>query len=343
MVDGLAPLRAELSKGPPRSLYVLVGEDVWAREEACRIIEEALAQQAGSFDRQVLFGDEAGPEAIMTAIGTGSLFQDVRVVIVRGFDRLTAADQDRVVPILSRLPTGVYTILTCRTADRRRSAFRELSRVGRWVSCDPPAPEVLPRWVAERARSMGLRLSAGAARLLIELTGPDPKMLDTELDKLAVYAQGQPVDEKTVQETASVAVPQAAEHAVFRMAEAVAGGRAEEALVLLDRLLAVGEPPLVVLSILARHFRLLALAAGSTEPAKELGARLGVPPFAAERLRRQAGAVGVEGAAAALRRILKADLEIKTGRDPRLTLETLVVTLAWERKSKTSSPKLSTR
>src|SRR5690606_41629137 len=52
---------------------------------------------------------------------------------------------------------------------------------------------------------------------------------------------------------ASVAIPHAAEYAIFRFADAVAEGRPKDALAILNDLLAVGQPPLVILSMIARQ------------------------------------------------------------------------------------------
>ncbi|MFS8542620.1 MAG: DNA polymerase III subunit delta [Limnochordales bacterium] len=305
-----------------------MGEDAFARERACRLIEEALASGPGGVDRLVLYGDETTPEAIMGAIGTGSLFGDARLVVVRGFDRLGADGQEQLTPLLARLPAGVTVVLVATALDRRRKGVQALIRAGRVVACDPPPRGALPQWVKQRARDLGLRLAPDAVQALLASAGPDPQTLHTELEKLATYAGGAPVDAATVEQVASVAIPYAAEYAVFRFADAVAEGRAQDALVILNDLLAVGHPPLALLGMMARQYRLILLVLDAAADRRELAARLRLQPFVVDRLVRQGALLGQERAAAALRRVIQADKEIKTGRDPRIVLETLVVALA---------------
>jgi len=323
-------LSKELRTGAPAGLYLVVGDDAFTRDRACRLIADAAAARApGGLDRTVLYGDEASAELIMSAAGTGSLFGDQRLVIVRAFDRLPAAAQDQLVPLLTRLPAGVTVILVATEVDRRRKAIQELSKTARVIACAAPPPAGLPQWVSQQARAMGLNMAPSAVQALLESTGPDLQTIVTELEKLAVYAQGEPVDAAMVGEVASVAIANAAEYAIFRFADAVAEGRTRDALGILRDLLAVGQPPLYILSMIARQYRLILLALGARAGGQELAARLGLrSAFAADKVARQAARVGERRAQDALRRVVQADLEIKTGRDPRLVLETLVVALA---------------
>lgn len=334
-MDALTQLHKDLRTGPRSGLYLLVGEDAFTRERACRLIEEALNRSDPGLDRTVAYGDEATAEAIMGAIGTGSLFGDARLVVVRGFDRLGAAAQDQLVPLLTRLPAGVTVVLLAAALDRRRKAMQELVKAARVVACDPPPQGALPQWVLQRARALGLNLEPAAVPALLASAGPDPQTLYTELEKLAAYAGSDPVDAAVVEQVASVAIPHAAEYAIFRFADAVAEGRTQDALALLRDLLAVGQPPLYILTMLARQYRLILLAHDASLSGPELAARLGVKsPYAAQKAARQAARVGAAPARAALHRILQADREIKTGRDPRLVLETLVVALAHGQRGK---------
>lgn len=328
-IDALAQLGKTLKTGPVPGLYLLAGEDVFTREQACRMIVDAAASMApGGLDRTVLYGDEATPEAILAAVGTGSLFGDQRLVVVRGFDRIPAAGQDQLVPLLTSLPAGVTAVLMCAGIDRKRKAMQALVRAARLVACDPPPPGSLPQWVMQRARELGMMMQPDAVQSLLDFAGSDLQVLYTELQKLAVYAAGRPVDAAMVHEVGSVAIPHAAEYAIFRFADAVAESRPKDALGILNDLLAVGQPPLVILSMIARQFRLILLAHGAGAGVRELAARLSLNPYVVEKAARQAVRVGPERAAAALHRVAAADVEIKTGRDPRLVLETLVVALA---------------
>lgn len=326
----MAQLKHLLASGPPEGLHVLSGDDELARDEACRLIERALLQADGGCDRTVMYGDEAEPDEIAVAAGTGSLFGNRRLVVVRRYDGMAAASQERLLPVLTDLPAGVCVVLTAKTLDKRLKATKALLSAARVWEFPLPGASQLPRWVADRAAAAGARLSGAAVQTLIELVGTNPLALHTELEKLALYAGGEPVTPAVVQDAASVAIPHAAELAVFHMAEAVADGKTAEALAVLRDLLSVGEHPLVILSLIGRQYRLIMTACGLPPGApRAVTARaLGIPQLPAQRVAAQARALGVEGAARGLRRVLEADIAIKKGLEPRLVLETLVVALS---------------
>jgi len=330
MAATLADFERHLAGRAPEGLFLLLGDDVWAREEALRRIEAALRELDPALDRTVVYGDEANPDELAVSLGTGSLFGSRRLVIVRRCEALPAAAYERLLPLLLRLPASVCAVLAGTALDGRMKAAKALlEAASAWEFALPGAAD-MPRWVAERAAALGVRLAGSAGQTLLDMVGTDPMTLQTELEKLALYADGRTVTPETVREVASIAIPHAAEGAIFQLVEAVAEGRPVAALSVLHDLLSVGEAPLVILSLIGRQYRLILAACGlpAGTPRAVAARELGIPPAPAQRVLAQARAIGVQGAVRGLRRVLQADMAIKKGLEPRLVLETLVVALS---------------
>lgn len=330
MAATLTDLERHVAGRAPEGLFLLLGDDAWAREEALRRIEAALRAADPGFDRTVVYGDEANLDELAVFVGTGSLFGGRRLVIVRRCEAMPASAYERLLPLLSRLPVGVCVVLTGTALDGRLKVTKSLLAAGRVWEFALPAVAEMPSWVAARAAEVGVRLAGDAGQVLLDMVGTDPMTLQTELEKLAAYAGDQPVTADAVREAASIAIPHAAEGAIFQLVEAVADGKPATALSILHDLLAVGEAPLVILSLIGRQYRLILTACGlpAATPRTVAARELGVPPAPAQRVLAQARAVGVDGASRALRRVLQADMAIKKGLEPRLVLETLVVALS---------------
>ncbi|MEX2158718.1 MAG: DNA polymerase III subunit delta [Dehalococcoidia bacterium] len=192
-----------------------------------------------------------------------------------------------------------------------------------------PMPQgELAAWIVQRAPRYGLVLQPRATAALAGLVGNDLQVLDSELQKLAAYANGQPVTEEDVRALVSLARAPS----VFAMADAVIEGRAQDAATLVQRLLADGEAPQLLLSMIARQYRMLLLTKELLDrrvrPA-EIGTRLGVQSFVMQRLLQQAPGHTLERLQHAYRRLLEADLSIKRGVfDDETALQLLVVELA---------------
>lgn len=330
MQGTMADFKRRIASGVPEGLYVLLGDDELAREEACQLIETAVMDEDGGCNRTVVYGDETSADEIAVAIGTGSLFGNRRLLILRRYDGMSAASQAQLLPLLTNLPAGVCVVLTASTLDRRLKATKALLSAGSHWQFSLPKSSELPGWVARRAAAVGVKLTGQAVQTLIGLVGTEPLTLHTELEKLAVYAGSESVVPDTVRQVASIAIPHAAEGAIFSLVEAVADGEPADALTILGDLLAVGEAPLVILSMIGRQYRLILTACGiaSNAPRHVLTRTLGLPTFVAERVAQQARVIGIVGAANGLRRVLQADNAIKKGLEPRLVLETLVVALS---------------
>jgi len=122
------------------------------------------------------------------------------------------------------------------------------------------------------------------------------------------------------------------QHSVFELVDAIGGRQHSRALALLEELLAQKEEPLRLNALLARHFRQLLRARimlhGNVDE-RGMAAALGVPPFVAKKLSGQSR--GFRGAQleAALARLARTDLELKSSRRPgELVLEAAVMDLS---------------
>lgn len=198
----------------------------------------------------------------------------------------------------------------------------------------------LAGWIRQRATRYDLDMDGRAIALLKELVSPDQlRLVDSELRKLATFARGRKVTEDDVRELVSLAV----ETKVFALADAVIEGRTQEAQEQLQRLFAAGQPAPMLLFMLTRQYRQLLLAKDLLERGvrpPEVGAQLGVPGFAAQRLLQQAPRYTSERLRWAYHRLLEADRSIKTGLfDDQTALQLLVFELANAASAGTTPPR----
>jgi len=333
--------------------YVFYGKDRFRAREALdalvRAIDadpsgEGLAENTTRVD-----GASARPADLLSLCQTIPFLGSKRLVIVEGLlarfetagrgrrgapRRGRAADLGDWTQFVEALPglpeTTVLVFLEGEVA--AKNPFLAALPKGTKAQEFKPMPQgELAAWIIQRAPTYGLVLQPRATAALAALAGNDLQVLDSELRKLAAYAGGDTVSEEDVRSLVSLARTPS----VFAMADAVIEGRAQDAAALLQRLLADGEAPQYLLTMIARQYRLLLLTKELLDrrvrPA-EISARLGVQNFAMQRLLQQAPAHTLERLQRAYRRILEADLSIKRGiYDDETALQLLVVELALPR------------
>ena len=186
----------------------------------------------------------------------------------------------------------------------------------------------LALWVEQRARSKGTRLETGVASDLATFVGPNLRLLDSELDKLALYAAGRPVAKTDVR----LLVPYAQEANIFDMVDALGNRQTAQALRLLAQLYNEGAHPLYLLTMIVRQFRILLQTkelVGQGLNKDAVAQRLGLHTFPAGKAVVQAQRYSPQQLQSIFDRLLDTDIAIKTGRmEASLALYLLVVELA---------------
>jgi DNA polymerase-3 subunit delta len=190
-----------------------------------------------------------------------------------------------------------------------------------------PKPGQLPGWIHRCARDKGGALSTEATAMLAALVGPDLRLLDSEIEKLLLYAEGRQVTTRDV----SLLVSRASETKIFDLVDCIGLRETDKALRLLRRMLAERVEPMYLLAMLARQVRILMQvkelgARDLTEP--EIAKKLALHPFVVKKGLAQSRRFSLEQLETAHQRLIDADLAIKTGeQEANLSLDLLVVSL----------------
>jgi DNA polymerase-3 subunit delta len=188
--------------------------------------------------------------------------------------------------------------------------------------------DALHRWIRQRASQRGVNIELRAVSALADAIGSDLRVIDSELQKLALYRWGQTVRHEDVQEMVSYVK----EANIFAAVDAALEGRAGVALRLTHQLLDAGRPPSYLIAMLARQVRLLLQAKDLKArgiPQAEIGKRLALASFPLRKTLEQEGRFTTEQLAAIHSRLLEADVDIKTGgADEQLALDMLIAELA---------------
>jgi DNA polymerase-3 subunit delta len=167
-----------------------------------------------------------------------------------------------------------------------------------------------------------------AKLILAEAVGTDLDLLDQEVEKLALFV----APETTIAEDAvSELVLETTSGNIFEFTDQVAEKKMGDALQTMDHLINTGTPPLVLLTMLARHLRILWKAHHHIKirtGRHELPGVLGVPPFAVSRYVDQARGFQVGGLRRALAELTRLDRDLKSsGLPPKFLMERTLRTI----------------
>jgi DNA polymerase-3 subunit delta len=289
------------------AVYLLLGDD---EERKARSVEKLRRdRQVESYD-----ASEAGPEAVVSACNSYSLFGEGPFVLVKNLDAWNAAQKALIVDYLENPSPGADLVLLGKKIGAREKLLAAAKKTGEVHNFEQPTGRALVEWVVGRAKKLGLDLPEDVARSLIERCSGDKSRLIHETEKLALYVG----EGKATHEDVEALCPPDVQSNIFAFVDALAAGERSKALKLLEDLIGTGEPSLRVTYMIRRQFRLVAQArtlfergASRGEVAKELK----VPPFVARKLEEQARELGEEDLERAFALILDLERGLKGGSD----------------------------
>jgi DNA polymerase-3 subunit delta len=203
--------------------------------------------------------------------------------------------------------------------------YKLVAKVGQAISCHAPKTGDLISWMERAAAKQGKKLARQAAQTLLDWVGPDMSALDSEIAKLSAYVGGR----QTIQgEDIAAVVTAAAGPVAFELANAIAAGQTPAALKALEKMLRVRGDEFRTLGAVAWHLRRALLA--QRQIASGVSPRQAVPRMPdpqREAFLQMLGRRGLAVLQADFRRMIQADLAMKSGAEPKAALQELLVAL----------------
>ena len=314
-----------------RPIYAVSGDDAYLRDEAIKVIT-----------RLALGGDTGGDEMALTRFpGEHAGLADV-LDEVENADPFVTAHRKDLEAYAEKPSTAGVLILSVRTWPGSTRLAKLVDKSGLSIDCKTPDERELPGWLVAIAKGrFGAKLDedalarlASAARLLVELVGPEIGLLASEVEKLYVF-----VGERNQIRRDDVArmVGAGRVETIWRTIEAATTGDGGEALADLDRLLGAGEPPIKLLAGMTFSLQKVHHAGQlrrSRIDLKDACQRAGIFSGAVEKTRQQHAHLGPGRVDALPGWLLQADLDMKGDSvlPPRVVLERLMIRLASKRK-----------
>ncbi len=247
-------LKKHLASGNLAPLYLIVGEDEAEKAELATEFEAAIDEGLRAFNVDRLYGGEAQFGAVLEAASTLPMMAARRVVIVLRAERMIVPKREtdaalRELEAFERYLENPYPhatlVLVASGLDERRRTTKLLLARATVVRCgDLEDVADTERWIRAKTSAAGVQMDAGAVRLLAELTGPDVGRLRGDLERLLLFAAGQP--RITVADVREVVGPASA-HDDWAVARAIERGEVASALRELDLALEAGAVPHLVL------------------------------------------------------------------------------------------------
>jgi DNA polymerase-3 subunit delta len=307
----------------PKRVFAFLGED-FLRERAARKQITELQKAQPSLVLLHLDGGELDATQVREQIGGASLFAAAKILFVRRADELPVPEA-----LAELIPNGLAEnslVLEAEKLDKRSKLYKVLEKHAAVQELTKPDRRGLPRLVQELLQEQKLRLTPTGVKYLLASVEPEPGRLASEIQKLAVYAQGRELDVPDLKE---LLFSDQSEN-ILQFLDGL-GERHRRSLKQLRDLLRSGEDPNKIFFMIVSHVRnllaiksLTSLGRSSEEIAKETGRFV----WLVAKQKKMAQNFSETELINLLHRLHTEDVRIKTGeRTPEETLFELVLAM----------------
>ncbi len=319
-------LLQSLKKGQVEPIYFLYGAEDFLRDEAADEIADAaltgtLLREFNDSTFSMRTGDAR--DAIAAAEQLPMMSQR-RVVRVRDLGKLNETAEEILLAYLKRPVETTVVIFNSNDIDKRKKLAKNLMSCAAFEFA-PLNNTELAHWAKSYLHELKAEASQPVLSRIVELVGPNVRMLTNELNKLAAAAL-----------PTGLITPDLVEELVGRSRELMNWELTDQmltrnragALRTLKHLLDDGAQPVMLIGLIASTYRRMALAhalLSQGAPAKEIFRQVPMPPFRQNSYLQMLNRADERRLARAMVRIAAADVGIKTSQaTPRMQVELLV-------------------
>jgi DNA polymerase-3 subunit delta len=308
-----------------KKIYLLTGEEVYLRNQYRKRLRSALLDPEDTMNGASFEGKGIDPKEIIDLAETMPFFAERRVIELSdsGFAKNACPELADYVP---EIPETTCIILNESEVDKRGRLYKAIKNSGRVVEFKRQDEKTLARWVLGILKKEDKNITEETMHVFLGRTGSDMENIVQELDKLLSYTLGRSVI--TTADVEAVCTEQT-ENRIFDMVQAITEKNQKKALDLYADLLAMKEPPMRILFLIARQFnQLLQLKSlsGSGLDRSELAKKAGIPPFALGKYQAQCRKFTIAELRRAVEDCVSVEEQVKTGQmADQISVELLIV------------------
>lgn len=280
-------LNEDLKSGQFKQVYLLYGEEAYLKKQYKARFIKAMLPEGDTMNYACYEGKNTDIREVIDLAETLPFFAERRLIVFEdtGFFKSSGGD---LADYIGEMPDTTYFIFIENEVDKRSKLYKAVKAKGYIAELGIQDESTLRRWIQGLVAKEGRQMAPADITYFLNKVGTDMENITKELEKLFCYAIDR--DKLTREDIDAVCTTQITNH-IFEMVNAVAAKQQRRALDLYYDLLALKEPPMRILFLLIREYRMLfqvkaLMQQGCTK--KEIAVRAGIHPFAAGRYMEQA-------------------------------------------------------
>jgi DNA polymerase-3 subunit delta len=301
-------------------IYLLSGTDDFG-------IQLSLSEILKKLNGRVIRMKETSLNSFSNEALTESFFDNEKVIIVeylleKSLKEKQETELKRVIEKISQETSVIFIEKSAPNASLRKllgdkASISDHSR---------PVAKDLMNYVRNRSHELGADISPLAAERFITYVGPNYWQIEEELKKLSLYVKDRDIEQVIEIGDVDEIVHSNFEANIFELMDAISQKNINRAITLLGSFLDSGENELYILTMIARQFRNIAMAKiDNVVDETAFAKKAGLHPYVAKKSIMQARNFSVGEVGEIYQKIIAADLNLKSGQNPKQVLQSIIL------------------
>ncbi len=320
-------INEDIKQGNFKQIYLLYGEERYLKRQYKERLRKALCGDDDTMNTHFYEGKDISIGEIIDLAETLPFLAERRVIFLTD-SGLFKSGGEKMAEYLASPNETTYFVFTESEIDKRSKLFKTVSSRGYAAEFAIQDENTLKRWVAGVLAKDNKKISESTVQLLLSKTGTDMDNIQSELEKLICYCMER--DVVTSEDVETICTTRISNH-IFDMINAIADRQQKRALELYYDLLALKEPPMRILFLIARQCNMLLQAKELKARGydnRTIGSKIGVPPFIAGKYLTQASRFKTSLLRNAVQQCVETEAAVKSGKmNDRMSVEILILSV----------------
>lgn len=310
-----------------KQVYLLYGEEAYLRRQYREKLQAALLDGGDAMNSHYYEGKDISLGEVIDLAETMPFFASRRVIVLENTG-LFKSGGEKMAEYLTEPAETTYFVFVEREVDKRSRLYKQVQQSGRAVEFAIQDEKTLKRWIAGILKKENMQITEKNAEYFLEKVGTDMENIRAELEKLICYCMGKEVVEQ--EDIDRICTTRISNH-IFDMVTAIGDKQTKKALTLYYDLLALKEPPMRILFLIARQCNTLLQVKQLKNKGfdnKKIGEKTGLPGFVAGKYVQQAAKFKEKELKKAVEKCVEAEEAVKMGRmNDNMSVELLIMSV----------------
>ena len=246
-------LNEDLKTGQLNRIYLLYGEEAYLKKQYRDKLRNAIISPDDTMNYAYYEGKGVNVREIIDLAETLPFFAERRLIVMENTGFFKNATPE-LADYIKDMPDSTAMVFVEEEVDKRGKLYKTVQSKGRVVELGRQDETSLVRWIGSNIKKEGKKVTEQTVRYFLTKVGTDMENIQKELEKLFCYTMDCEVI--TTQDVEEICTTQITNQ-IFAMVESVSNKQQRKALDYYYDLIALKEPPMRILFLLVRQFKLL--------------------------------------------------------------------------------------